>query len=59
GMAISVGIALASMWGGLALAYYAPSLPPSFSITAVAAGLYAIALLSRRLRRSRPSLAAS
>jgi zinc/manganese transport system permease protein len=59
GMAISVALALASVWGGLALAYYAPSLPPSFSITAVAAGLYALALLRRRLRRPQPSVAAS
>jgi zinc/manganese transport system permease protein len=44
GLAISAGLAVASLWGGLALAYYVPSLPPGFSITAVASGLYAPAL---------------
>jgi zinc/manganese transport system permease protein len=31
----------AAAWAGLVIAYVVPSLPPSFSITAVAAGLYA------------------
>ena len=59
GMAISVGLAVASLWGGLALAYAAPSLPPSFSITAVATAVYAAALaLGRYLRTdARPAAA--
>jgi zinc/manganese transport system permease protein len=47
GLALSAGIALGSMWAGLALAYEIPSLPPSFSITAVASGAFAAALVIR------------
>ncbi len=62
GLALSAGIALGSMWAGLALAYEIPSVPPSFSITAVATSAFAIALLTRhhdRLRRPRTVSAVS
>jgi zinc/manganese transport system permease protein len=49
GMAIAAGLALAEMWGGLLLAYYAPRIPPSFSITAVATAVYAAAFAAHRL----------
>jgi zinc/manganese transport system permease protein len=51
GMAISVALAVAELWGGLALAYYAPRIPPSFAITAMATAVYALALAARGLRR--------
>ena len=53
---ISGGIAVASMWAGLAIAYAAPSLPPSFSIVAVSTGCFvaaAVAGSARRLRQGR------
>ncbi len=53
GMAISAGLAVGSMWGGLALAYYVPKLPPSFSITAVVTAVYAAAVIRSRLRAGR------
>jgi zinc/manganese transport system permease protein len=42
-LAVSVALALASTWGGLALSYAVPSLPPSSAIIALAAGAYAAA----------------
>jgi hypothetical protein len=55
GMALATGLAVAEMWAGLALAYYAPRLPTSFAITAVATVVYAVvyaaALTARRLRQ--------
>lgn len=42
---LSGGLAVAAMWGGLALAYAVPLLPPSFTIMAVAAAEYALAAL--------------
>jgi zinc/manganese transport system permease protein len=50
GMALATGLAVAEMWGGLALAYYAPRIPPSFAITAVATAVYALALAARWLQ---------
>jgi zinc/manganese transport system permease protein len=47
GLALSAGIALGSMWVGLALAYEIPSMPPSFAITAVATAVFALALAIR------------
>jgi zinc/manganese transport system permease protein len=44
GVALAAALALASMWGGLVLAYLVPSLPPSTAVVAIAAGFY---LLSR------------
>jgi zinc/manganese transport system permease protein len=43
GMALSGAIALAAMWGGIALSYAVPSLPPSTAIVALAVGAYALA----------------
>jgi zinc/manganese transport system permease protein len=56
---LSAGIAVASTWAGLTIAYVAPSVPPSFGILAVATGAYLVAALAtsgraalaRRLRR--------
>lgn len=47
GLALSAALALASMWGGLALSYAVPSLPPSFAVIALASGAFALAALSR------------
>jgi zinc/manganese transport system permease protein len=43
GMALSAGIALAAMWGGIALSYAIPSLPPSTAIIGLVVGAYALA----------------
>jgi zinc/manganese transport system permease protein len=40
GIALAAGLALASTWGGLALAYALPSLPPSSAIVAIAVAVY-------------------
>ncbi|HEX4017508.1 MAG TPA: metal ABC transporter permease [Frankiaceae bacterium] len=42
-LALSAGFAVASIWLGLALAYAAPSLPPSFAIMAVATAIFVAA----------------
>ena len=39
GLALSAALALASMWGGLALSYEVASLPPSFAVIAIATRL--------------------
>jgi zinc/manganese transport system permease protein len=56
-LGVSAGLATASVWVGLVLAYAAPSLPPSFTILAVATGIYVLAVVvtsapgtARRLR---------
>ncbi len=46
GMAYSTGIALAAMWGGIALSYAIPSLPPSTAIVGIAVGAYALASIA-------------
>ncbi|HEV2348057.1 MAG TPA: metal ABC transporter permease [Actinocrinis sp.] len=51
GLALSAGLAVAQMWAGLALAYYAPRIPPSFAIIAVTAVGYAVALAANRLSK--------
>jgi zinc/manganese transport system permease protein len=43
---LSAGIAVASTWVGLAVAYAAPSVPPSFGILATATGCYLVATLA-------------
>jgi zinc/manganese transport system permease protein len=43
GMALSAAIALMAMWGGIALSYALPSLPPSTAIIALAVGAYVLA----------------
>jgi zinc/manganese transport system permease protein len=50
GLALSAAIAIGSMWGGLALAYAIPSLPPSSAIIGLAAGAYALATVAARTR---------
>ncbi|HEX3520276.1 MAG TPA: metal ABC transporter permease [Solirubrobacteraceae bacterium] len=40
GIALAGALALVSMWGGLALAYAVPTLPPSSAIVAIAAAIY-------------------
>jgi zinc/manganese transport system permease protein len=49
GMALSGGIALAAMWGGIALSYAIPSLPPSTAIVALAVGAYALARVASKI----------
>jgi zinc/manganese transport system permease protein len=53
GLALSTGLAVVELWSGLALSYTVPSLPPSFSIIAVATTVYVAALAFSRLRRTR------
>lgn len=49
GLALSAGLALVAMWGGLALSYLVPSLPPSSMIVSLAVTLYlAAAALGRK-----------
>jgi zinc/manganese transport system permease protein len=56
-LGLSVAVALVDMWAGLAVSYVAPTLPPSFTILAVATLLYAAAQVQARMRaRSRRSL---
>jgi zinc/manganese transport system permease protein len=50
GLALSAALALGSMWGGLALSYEIPSLPPSFAVIGFATGFFALAALRGRLR---------
>jgi zinc/manganese transport system permease protein len=52
GMALSATIALAAMWGGIALSYTIPTLPPSTAIIGLAVGAYALATLVSRVRRA-------
>ncbi|MBO0771726.1 MAG: metal ABC transporter permease [Actinobacteria bacterium] len=53
GLAISAALAIAEVWAGLALAYAAPAMPPSFAIIAVAAAVYLAVFARARLRRMR------
>jgi zinc/manganese transport system permease protein len=55
GMAISAGIALAAMWGGLALSYAIPSLPPSTAIIGLIVGAYTLAASVSRTNGKRAS----
>ena len=49
---LSAGLAVAAMWGGLTVAYAAPSIPPSFAILAIATGCYVMAYLWTAGRRA-------
>ncbi|MHB8242913.1 MAG: metal ABC transporter permease [Solirubrobacteraceae bacterium] len=40
GIALAGGLSIASMWGGLALAYTVPSLPPSSAVVGIAVAVY-------------------
>jgi len=51
GMALSAGLALASVWLGLAASQLVPAVPPSFAILAVATAGYAVAGGADALRR--------
>ncbi|MFL5737683.1 MAG: metal ABC transporter permease [Actinomycetota bacterium] len=53
GLLLSVALAVAAVWIGLALAYAVPSMPPSFGIVAVATVEYAVAALMRGREASR------
>src|SRR5262249_46659210 len=48
GLGLSAGIAVASVWVGLAVSTAVPRVPPSFAILAVAAAAFAGAAASRR-----------
>ncbi len=56
-MALSMGMALASVWAGIALSFAIPSLPPGSAIVGVAAGFYVLAALAggEMRRRAIPS----
>ena len=54
-LALSGALAVAAMWLGITLAYTIPSLPPTFTIIAVAAAEYALAALITHHRRSPPT----
>lgn len=49
-MGLSVVLAVASMWGGLAMSYAVAAIPPSFGVIAVASGTYAAAGAYRSIR---------
>jgi len=49
-LALSAGLATASVWLGLTLAYAVPTLPPSFAILAVSTSIYAAAAITRSAR---------
>ncbi len=51
GLVVSALLAVAAMWGGLALSCSIPSLPPSSAIIGIAAASYAASVLFARLRR--------
>ncbi|MFF2073460.1 metal ABC transporter permease [Kitasatospora sp. NPDC058162] len=53
-LALSAGLAVAEMWGGLLLSAAAPKLPPSFAIMATATAVYAATFLGRPRRASGP-----
>jgi zinc/manganese transport system permease protein len=58
-LGLSVALALADIWGGLAISFLVPTLPPSFAILAVATLLYVLASAGTQARfvaRSRRSL---
>ena len=50
---LSAAFAVGSVWLGLTLSYEFPALPPSSMIIAVAAGIYAVALVASALRDPR------
>lgn len=53
GMALAGLLGVGSMWGGLALGYAVPSLPPSTAVVTLAVGCYAAAASARALARRR------
>jgi zinc/manganese transport system permease protein len=57
-LALSAGIAVASVWIGLTVSYLVPKLPPSFAILTVAALTYLAAIVVGGLRQRRPAVSA-
>jgi zinc/manganese transport system permease protein len=53
GVALSAGLALVAMWGGLALSYAIGSLPASSAIIGIAGAIYAAATIAAPLARRR------
>jgi zinc/manganese transport system permease protein len=53
GIALAGLLGVGSMWGGLALGYAVPSLPPSTAVVTLAVGCYAAAASARALARRR------
>ena len=49
GIALAVLLALVASWGGLALAYAIPSLPPSSAIVCIAGAVYYLSVVASRL----------
>ncbi len=56
GVALASAIAVGAMWGGLALSYAVPKLPPSFAVLALVSGVYVLTVAVGRLRRPRRAL---
>ncbi|MDQ1743316.1 MAG: zinc/manganese transport system permease protein [Pseudonocardiales bacterium] len=54
-LGLAVALAVLAMWAGVALAYAAPALPPSFTIVGLAAAEFAAATLYRGLLRPLPT----
>jgi zinc/manganese transport system permease protein len=54
GLALSVVFCVLSVWAGLSLSYAVPTLPPSFTVIAVASALFAGASVRGTARRPRP-----
>jgi zinc/manganese transport system permease protein len=59
GIALAGGLGVGAMWGGLALSYAVPRLPPSTAVVALAVGVYALAALVDARRRRRPQAPAA
>jgi zinc/manganese transport system permease protein len=55
GMAFSAAIAVVAMWGGIALSYVVPSLPPSTAIVALAVGAYVLASMASNIASWAPT----
>jgi zinc/manganese transport system permease protein len=58
-LAISAGIAVASVWIGLAFAYAVSRVPPSFAILSVATGAYIVARIAGARGRQRRAMSTS
>jgi zinc/manganese transport system permease protein len=58
GVALSAALAVAAVWGGLALSYAISALPPSSAIIGLAAAAYSLAGFLARWRHRSPSPAA-
>jgi zinc/manganese transport system permease protein len=54
GIALAGGLGVGAMWGGLALSYAIPQLPPSTAIVMLAVGVYAAAAMAGAWTRRRP-----